>query len=89
MTEPQQPKPLPVRQIDRTLSFIAIGLLILSVLCFFSIMIASWVGFTAFDQAPWPAVSTITLFAPPISFVLILVVLISNIIRRSKANREN
>lgn len=88
MTEPQKANPLPVRQIDRTLSFMAIGLLILSVLCFFAIMIATWSGFTAFDQFPWPIVSTVTLFAPPISFVLILIVLITNIIRRSKANRE-
>lgn len=89
MTADKNPSELPVSRIDRILSYMAIGLLILSVICFFAIMIATWNGVTNFSQMPWPIVSTVTMLAPPISFILILAVLIISIIRRVRANRKN
>lgn len=80
---------LPVRRIDRILAFMSLGLLVLAILCFFAIIIATAVGLEQDDFATgiWPTISAIVWIAPPIAFVMLLVMLISAFIRRGRANR--
>ncbi|GGH43835.1 multidrug ABC transporter ATPase [Microbacterium album] len=85
------PEDPPVRRIDRILAFMSLGIAVLSVLCFFAIMIGRAMGMTStedYEAGLWPIVSAIPLFGLPIAFVLILVLLIMSFVRRGKAARR-
>jgi FtsH-binding integral membrane protein len=77
---------VPIRRLDRILAFMSLGLLLLSVVCFFAIMIASSAG-ADFSTGVWPAVGLIVYIAPILAFVLLLVVLVMTFVRRARANR--
>jgi len=77
---------VPVRRIDRILAFMSLGLLGLSILCFFAIMIGSAAG-ADFSAWIWAIVSVIVWIAPIIAFVLLVTVLIMSFVRRARANR--
>jgi FtsH-binding integral membrane protein len=77
---------VPVRRIDRILAFMSLGLLALSVLCFFAIMIGSATG-AAMNTGIWPAVGILVYIAPIIAFVLLIAVVIMSFVRRARANR--
>lgn len=81
---------VPVRRIDRILAFMSIGLIALSILSFFAIIIASGMGMTQedFQGGLWPVVAILPLIALPIGFLLIVALLIMSFMRRSRANRE-
>jgi len=90
MSTPPPAGDLPVRRIDRILAFMSLGLLVLSVVCFFSIIIASGPG--GLEQADfasgiWPMVSLIVYVAPPVAFALLLALLIMTFVRRGRANK--
>lgn len=80
---------LPVRRIDRLLAFMSLGLLVLSILCFLAIIIASATGMTHEDFAGgvWPAVSLLVYVAPILAFVLLLTVLIMTFIRKARVGK--
>ncbi|WP_248241739.1 multidrug ABC transporter ATPase [Microbacterium kunmingense] len=86
MSTPTSNADLPVRRIDRILAFMSLGLILLSIVCFLSIMIGSAAGA---DMAGgiWPTVGVIVWIAPPLAFVLMLTVLIMSFVRRARANR--
>ncbi|UUT35015.1 multidrug ABC transporter ATPase [Microbacterium elymi] len=86
MSAPTPSEEIPVRRIDRMLSFTALGLLVLSVVCFFSIMIGSAMH-ASFDQGLWPTIGAIVYIAPIVAFLLILTVVIMSFVRRSRANK--
>jgi FtsH-binding integral membrane protein len=77
---------LPVRRIDRILSFMSLGLLVLSIVSFFAIMIGSSSG-ADMRTGIWPAVGVLVYIAPIIAFALLLAVLIMSFVRRARANR--
>ncbi len=77
---------VPVRRVDRILAFMSLGLLVLSILCFFAILIGS-AAHLKFDTGVWPAVGILVYVAPVIAFILLLVVLISSFVRRARANK--
>ncbi|MAP63656.1 MAG: multidrug ABC transporter ATPase [Microbacterium sp.] len=77
---------VPIRRIDRILAFMSLGLLALSIICFFAIMIASSAG-ADMSTGIWPTIGFTVYFAPPIAFVMLLAVLIMTLVRRSRANR--
>ncbi|WP_438352300.1 multidrug ABC transporter ATPase [Microbacterium sp. CJ88] len=77
---------VPVRRIDRILAFMSLGLLALSVLCFFAIMIGSASG-AMMNTGVWPVIGVLVFIAPIVAFVLLLTVLITSIARRARANR--
>lgn len=78
---------VPVRPIDRILAFMSLGLIALSIICFFAIMIATPAG-ADFGTGIWPAVGLVVYVAPILAFVMLLTVLISTLVRRSRANRS-
>jgi len=81
------PGDVPVRRIDRILAFMSLGLLVLSIVSFFGIMIASSAG-ADMGTGIWPAVGLLVYVAPIVAFALLLTVLIMSFVRRSRANRE-
>ncbi|WP_405375047.1 MULTISPECIES: multidrug ABC transporter ATPase [unclassified Microbacterium] len=89
MSTTPAPGDLPVRRIDRILAFMSLGLLILAILCFFSIIIGRAVGLVQddFAEGAWPVVSMVILIAPPVAFGLLLALLIITFIRRGRANK--
>lgn len=86
MTKPTPADDVPVRRIDRILSFMSLGLLVLSIVCFFAIMIATPNG-ADMRTGVWPIVGFLTYFAPILAFALLFTVLITTFIRRGRANR--
>ena len=77
---------VPVRRIDRILAFMSLGLLVLSILAFFAIMIASASG-ADMSTGVWPIVGVLVYIAPIVAFALLLAVLIMSFVRRARANR--
>lgn len=80
---------VPVRRLDRILAFMSLGLLVLSIACFFAIMIGSATGMAQadFGSGLWPVVSLIVWAAPIIAFVLLIAVLVMSFVRRARANK--
>jgi len=77
---------VPIRRIDRILAFMSLGLLVLSIISFFTIMIASSSG-ADMSTGIWPVVGVLIYIAPIIAFILLLAVLIMSFVRRARANR--
>jgi len=78
---------LPVRRIDRILAFMALGLTVLSIVCFFAVILARPAGVVDFSQGLWPTIIVMPLIALPIAFVLIVVLLVMCFVRRARANK--
>ena len=77
---------VPVRRIDRILAFMSLGLLVLSIISFFAIMIASASG-ADMGTGIWPIIGVLVYIAPIVAFALLLAVLIMSFVRRARANR--
>ena len=77
---------VPVRRIDRVLSFMSLGLLLLSVVCFVAIMVAS-AQHADFSTGAWSAIGIIVYIAPILAFLLLMTVLIMSFVRRARANK--
>lgn len=80
---------VPVRRIDRILAFMSLGLLVLSILSFFAIMIGSSTGMEQadFGTGIWPVVGLVVWAAPILAFILLIAVLIMSFVRRARANK--
>ena len=86
MSTPTPGGDVPIRRRDRILAFMSLGLLLLSIVCFFAIMIGSAAG-ADFSGGLWPVIGLIVYIAPVLAFILLLTVLIMTFVRRSRANR--
>jgi len=78
---------LPVRRIDRILAYMALGLTVVSIVCFFAVILAKPLGVTDLSAGLWPLVVVLPLIALPVAFVMIVVLLIMSFVRRSRANK--
>ena len=80
---------VPVRRVDRIMAAMALGFMILSVICFAAIIIGSATGMdhVDFGQGIWPVVGTLVYIAPVVGFVLLMIVLISTFVRKARANK--
>ncbi|WP_378145389.1 multidrug ABC transporter ATPase [Cnuibacter sp. UC19_7] len=77
----------PASRLQRTLGFMIVAVIGLSVLCFFAIIIATAVGVHDFTPAPWPVIGLLPVIGLPIGFVLIFVLLIISVRARGRENR--
>jgi FtsH-binding integral membrane protein len=80
------PGDVPVRRIDRILAFMSLGLLVLSIACFFAIMIGT-ASDAEMGAGIWIFIGVLVYIAPIVAFVLMLAVLIMSFVRRARANR--
>jgi len=78
---------VPVRRLDRILAYMSLGLAIVSIVCFFAIIIARPAGVTDFSQGIWPLIAVLPLIALPVAFLMIVALLIMTFVRRARANR--
>ncbi|MBO3663835.1 multidrug ABC transporter ATPase [Microbacterium stercoris] len=80
----------PVRRVDRILAFMALGIAIVSVLCFAAIITSTAMGMQHEDYGVgvWPVIGVFPLFGLPVAFLLILVLLIMTWTRKGKAGRS-
>ncbi|MCB1298244.1 MAG: hypothetical protein KDB08_04595 [Microthrixaceae bacterium] len=85
-TPTNEPQPGPI---DRLLSYVALGLVAVSIISMFVVLIARWLNpATDFDAFGWQFAANIPVFGLPIAFVLIIILLILNFVRKSRARRE-
>ena len=90
MSAKQPADDAPVRPIDRILTFMSLGVIVLSVACFFALLIADAAGLDTEDFAEgiWPVVATVPMIGLPVGFVLIFVLLIMTMIRKGRASKR-
>lgn len=69
-----------VRRIDKILAFSSLGLLVVSVACFFTTMIVG--------KGVWPVVIIVQAYGPILAFLLLLALLFMSFARRGKANKR-
>ena len=69
-----------VRPFDKVLAFTSLGLLVISVACFFATMIIG--------AGVWPIVLVVQMYGPILAFLLLAVLLVMSFVRRGRANRR-
>ena len=74
----------PAGRLERILATMVVGIVGLSVIAFFAIIIATWLGFdrTDFAVGVWPSVTMMPLIGLPLGFVLIIALLVVSTKRR-------
>ena len=73
---------------ERVLAFAIAGIVVLSLVCFFAVVIGTAAGAGAddgFSRGAWPAVFLVPYIGLPLAFLLIVVVLVLSGIRRRRA----
>ncbi|WP_119698758.1 multidrug ABC transporter ATPase [Microbacterium halotolerans] len=80
----------PVRGIDRFLTFASLGIIVVSVVCFFVILIASASGMNAaqLGEGAWPIVSWFPMIGLPVGFLMMLALVIMTMIRKGRAAKR-
>lgn len=82
--------PITEHRAERTLAYMFIGVVGISILAFLAVMIGTFAGAgenNGFSQGVWPVVLTFPLFGLPIGFLLLIALLIVNGVRRTRASR--
>ena len=86
-----QQTPPPASRLQRILSYIVAALVIVSLVCIAAILIGTAAGQFAQQgsgQGCWPTVFFFPLFALPVAFVLIIVLIVLSAVRNRAANRS-
>ena len=79
-------------RVQRVLAYASAGLVILSLACFFAVIIGTWLGAgpaQGSGKGVWPTVELLPLAALPIAMILIIVLLVVSMVTRSRKNRQN
>ncbi|HEV8013785.1 MAG TPA: multidrug ABC transporter ATPase [Pontimonas sp.] len=76
---------------ERILAAMIVGVVAFSVLAFFAIIVGTWQGMEsdAFSQGLWPAITMTPLFGLPVSFVLIMALLVISTRRRRSLGTDD
>lgn len=82
--------PAPVSRFERVLAFMLLGLVLLSVGTFLAIIIGTWQGMGSSDFAGgiWPVVVMVPYIGLPLAFVVLITLMITSVIRRSRENKR-
>lgn len=76
---------------DRILAFMIVGLVSASIVAFIAVIVATQLGIGAndgFSHGVWPVVLMLPLFALPVAFLLLVVLIIRGVGRRSRMARD-
>ncbi|RWZ64509.1 multidrug ABC transporter ATPase [Labedella populi] len=85
MTPPTTPSPT---RFERILTFMLVGVSLVSVVCLVVVLIATWVGTTDFGGSVWPVVAMTPYFGLPVAFLILLTLLIVATVRRARTARQ-
>lgn len=88
MNTQNQTDDLPVKRIDRILAFSSVVLIGVSILCFIAIIVATVVH-ADFALPIWGIIFTFINVALPVGVLLFFVLLIMNMVRRSRAAKQS
>jgi uncharacterized BrkB/YihY/UPF0761 family membrane protein len=82
--------PSHVSRFERVLAFMLLGLVLLSVGTFLAIIIGTWQGMGSADFASgiWPVVVMVPYIGLPLAFVLLITLMITSVVRRSRENKR-
>ncbi|WP_104192062.1 hypothetical protein [Cryobacterium sp. Y82] len=84
--------PQSVSRLERVLAYMVASVVGLSILAFIAVIIATAMGVgqnDGFSRGIWPPIFILPLYGLPIGFVLIIVLIISVGVRRSRAARRD
>ncbi|TFD86173.1 hypothetical protein [Cryobacterium serini] len=84
--------PQTVSRLERVLAYMVASVVGLSILAFIAVIIATAMGVgqnDGFSRGIWPPIFILPLYGLPIGFVLIIVLIISVGVRRSRAARRD
>lgn len=89
-TSPDSPQLQPGRA-ERVLAFMSLGIALLSIVCFFAIIIGTATGMSRedFSAGIWPLVAILPNIGLPLAFVLIVALLVITWVRRRRANQAS
>ncbi|MGW9630720.1 multidrug ABC transporter ATPase [Agromyces sp. NPDC055520] len=81
--------PITDNRAERVLAYMFAAIVGLSIVCFFAVMIGTFAGVDREEMGTgiWPVVTMLPWFGLPIAFLLLIVLLIVNAVRRSRAAR--
>ncbi len=88
MREPKNPPPVSVHPIERILAIAVAVLIALALACFIAVIAGTALGAgdnDGFSHGIWPLVFLIQYYGLPLAFLLIIALLVSNGVRRSRA----
>lgn len=82
--------PQNVSRFERVLAFMLLGLVLLSVGTFLAIIIGTWqgMGSSDFGGGIWPVVVMVPYIGLPLAFVLLITLMITSAVRRSRENKR-
>lgn len=89
---PDTPPPVRINRTERILAYSVLFLVALTLACFVAVIVATSLGAGAdngFSHGLWPTVFFAQYFGLPLAFILIIVLLVSNALRRSRAAKED
>jgi hypothetical protein len=84
--------PQSANRLERILAYMVAGVVGISIIAFIAVIIGTSTGVGAndgFSQGIWPFVIMLPLFGLPIGFVLIIVLMVTNAVRRGSEARRN
>jgi TRAP-type C4-dicarboxylate transport system permease small subunit len=84
-----QPASRETTRAERILAYMVFSSIGLSVLCFLAVIIGTPLGWVHPEQSVWSTIIILPLVGLPIGFVLIIVLIVLNAVRRSRDNRSN
>lgn len=83
---------MPVTRIERILAVTIVILIVLALGCFIAVIAATALGAAEGDtlnHGIWPAVFFVQYYGLPLAFLLVIVLLATNALRRSRAARKS
>lgn len=88
----KQTAPITDNRVERLLAYMVAAMILLSIAAFFAIVIATWVGAginNGFGRGIWPTVFVLPAIGLPLGFILLIVLLVLNGLRRSREARAD
>ena len=92
MKTPKNLPPVRANRIERILAIAVVSLIAAALVCFAAFIIATPLGIgenDGFSRGIWPLVTIVMYYGLPVAFVLIVTLLISNGVRRSRAAKRD
>ena len=91
MKESKTPPPVSINRIERILAIAVVVLIATALGCFIAVIAGTTLGAgenDGFSHGVWPTVFFIQYYGLPLAFVLIVALLVSNGVRRSRAAKD-